>query len=261
MIDSHTHFLHRRFQEEEPQLEPEQQLAQAQAAGVRQLVGIACRRKEWGPYLAFAQAHAPYVGIAAGIHPQDVEEGAPVEDAELDALAQNPHLVAFGETGLDYYYDTAPKSAQQTSFHSHLAAAEKHGLPAVIHTRDAEADTLSILAEHPKAAFVLHCFTGTRALAEQGVEKGGYISFSGILTFKKSQDLRDIAAALPHNRVLIETDAPYLAPEPKRGKRNSSALLPYTAQVLANVWQLPLTEVLKITEENTRRLFTRLPAA
>lgn len=259
MIDSHTHFLHRRFHEEEPPLTPEQILANATQAGVTHLIGIACRRDEWGPYLAFAQNH-PHVAVAAGIHPQDVEEGALIQAEELQTLAQSPKVVALGETGLDYHYDTAPKTAQWQSFHTHLKVAEEQGLPAVIHTRDAEADTLQILSEH-KAAFVLHCFTGSRDMAEKAVEQGGYISFSGILTFKKSQELRDIAAALPREKVLIETDAPYLAPEPFRGKRNQSSLLPHTAQMLASVWQLPLTETVKITVENTLRLFPRLSAA
>lgn len=258
-IDSHTHLQHRKFVEEEPQLSTAGLIAEAGKAGVTQLVNIACRRVEWTPALALSSEY-PQVSIAAGIHPQDVaEEPTPVTVEELCELANHPQVVALGETGLDYFYENSPREAQQASFHTHLQAAAKTGLPVVIHTRDAEADTVEILKQHPGVPFVFHCFTGSPWLAGQGIELGGYISFSGILTFKKSQDLRDIAASLPHDRVLLETDAPYLAPDPFRGKRNMSAYLPHTAQVLANVWQVSVEDVARITTANTRRLFSRLP--
>jgi TatD DNase family protein len=257
LIDSHTHLQHRRYREEEPQLSAAQLIEQANAAGVAQLINIACWRNDWQPALALS-AEYPQVKTVVGIHPQDVASAELVTEAELLDLAQNRNVVAFGETGLDYYYDTSPKEQQQTSFHKHLAAAKKAGLPVVIHTRDAEEDTAAILREHSSTPFVLHCFTGTPWLAGQGIDLGGYVSFSGILTFKKSQDLRDIAASLPRDKVLIETDAPYLAPEPFRSKRNASFLLPHTAQVLANVWQTSVEDVAQITTANARRLFSRL---
>lgn len=257
MIDSHTHLLHSRFQSEDPALSAEALVASAVAAGVTHMVNIACRRAEWQTSLAACAAY-PQVFMAAGIHPQDVAEEDLVTREELLAIAQNPKVVALGETGLDYFYENSPKAQQHASFHTHLEACELTGLPAVIHTRDAEADTVAILKEHPKTKFVLHCFTGTPWLAGQGVELGGYVSFSGILTFKKSQELRDIAASLPQERVLIETDAPYLAPEPFRGKRNAPHLLPHTAATLAQVWQCGTEQAAKITADNTLRLFSRM---
>lgn len=257
MIDSHTHLMHSRFQSEEPALSTAQLVSTATAAGVTHMVNIACRRAEWQPSLQACQTH-PELFMAAGIHPQDVAEEDPIQLAELLAIAQNPKVVALGETGLDYYYENSPKAQQHASFHTHLQACEQTGLPAVIHTRDAEADTVAILKEHPKARFVLHCFTGTPWLAEQGVNLGGYISFSGIFTFKKSTELRAIAASLPRDKVLIETDAPYLAPEPFRGKRNAPHLLPHTCATLAQVWQCSTEDAAKITADNTRHLFSRM---
>ncbi|TKW61332.1 MAG: TatD family deoxyribonuclease [Blastochloris viridis] len=259
MIDSHTHLMHSRFQQEEPPITTPQLISTATAAGVEQMVNIACRRAEWLPSLEVCKAH-PEVFMAAGIHPQDVAEEELIHLDELLAVAENQKVVALGETGLDYFYENSPKSQQHTSFHTHLEACVKTGLPAVIHTRDAEEDTVAILKDHPGAQFVLHCFTGTPWLAEQGVAMGGYISFSGILTFKKSQELRDIAASLPRDKVLIETDAPYLAPDPFRGKRNAPHLLPHTCETLAKVWQVSTEEAAKITADNTRRLFSRMAA-
>jgi TatD DNase family protein len=257
MIDSHTHLLHSRFQSEEPALSTAQLISTATAAGVTNMVNIACRRAEWLPSLNICKTH-PEVFMAAGIHPQDVAEEELIKLDELLAVAENPKVVALGETGLDYFYENSPKSQQHASFHTHLEACEKTGLPAVIHTRDAEADTIAILKEHPNTQFVFHCFTGTLWLAEQGIALGGYISFSGILTFKKSNELRDIAASLPRDKVLIETDAPYLAPDPFRGKRNAPHLLPHTCMTLAKVWQCSTEEAAKITANNTRRLFSRM---
>ena len=259
LIDTHTHLQHRRFAQEEPAITADELITKAADAGVTQLINIACRRSEWQPALDLS-AKYPQVKIAAGIHPQDVTEDAPlVTEQELLAIARNPDVVALGETGLDYFYENSPKSEQHASFHTHLNAASKAGLPVVIHTRDAEEDTVAILNEHKNTPFVFHCFTGTEWLAGQGVSLGGYISFSGILTFKKSQALRDIAASLPRDRVLLETDAPYLAPEPYRSKRNASFFMPHTAQVLANIWQVSREDVAQITTANARRLFTRLP--
>ncbi|MCP5405864.1 MAG: TatD family hydrolase [Pseudomonadaceae bacterium] len=256
LIDSHCHLLHPRFGEE-PAQTPANLLADAQAAGVAQVVNVACRREEWAPALALAEAEAR-VWVAAGIHPHDAGEGGMVTLDELAGLAAHPRVVALGETGLDYYYDTAPKAVQQESFHLHLQAAKAAGLPVVIHTRDAEDDTLAILREHMGVPFVLHCFTGTAAMAAAAVEMGGYISFSGVLTFKKSDDLRAIAATLPHDRVLVETDAPYLAPEPKRGKRCTPAMVAHTAACLAKVWQMGDDGVADITATNTCRLLARM---
>jgi len=258
LIDSHCHLQHRRFAEEQPPLSPVQLMDEAAKAGVGHLITIACRRAEWQPALELAASHPGRLSVAVGIHPQDVAEEALATVEELEQAAHNRHVVALGETGLDYYYENSPRSLQQQSFHTHLNAAKNLNLPAVIHTRDAEADTIAILHEHKGAPFVLHCFSGSAWLAEEALGLGGYISFSGILTFKNSQSLRDIAATLPHDRVLVETDAPYLAPHPHRSKRNQPALLPHTAACLAEVWQTSPAEAAQITARNTRRLFTRL---
>ncbi|NBX85795.1 MAG: TatD family deoxyribonuclease [Proteobacteria bacterium] len=256
MIDSHCHLLHEKYGPEAAQT----RLQNAKMAGVTHCITIACERHEWQPALAFA-AQTPNVGVALGIHPHHAGEGGQVTQTELLEHLQNPHVVAVGETGLDYFYTHAPKAEQIQSFHTHLHAAKQANLPVVVHTRDAEADTLAILKEHRGTPFVLHCFTGTLAMAEQAIELGGTISFSGILTFKKSQELRLIASHLPRDKILIETDAPYLAPEPHRSQQNQPALLPHTLATLAQVWQIPPAQAAQITVANTRRLFTRLPSA
>lgn len=258
LIDSHCHLLHRRFMEEEPAQSPQQLLAAARAAGVAKLVTVATVKAEWQPALSFAVAN-PGVGVAAGLHPNHAHEEE-VTEADLLTLAKNPYLVALGETGLDYHYNTDPAihARQQASFRLHLKVAAQTGLPVVVHTRQAESDTLAILNESPGVPFVLHCFTGSAAMAHQAVQMGGYISFSGVLTFKKSDDLRAIAAALPPERILIETDAPYLAPEPHRSRRNSPALVVHTVQVLARVRGLTPQSAASLTTQNTLRLFPRL---
>lgn len=236
LIDTHCHLQHARFAED-PAVTPEMLIAEAHAAGVEKLINIACERHEWAPALALAEAHAG-VYVGAGIHPYHAGEGGMMTEAELLELAKHPKVVGFGETGLDYHYglERAPKEVQHESFHVHLRAAKVAGLPVIIHSRDAEEDTLAILREHPGVAFVLHCFTGSRKMAFEAVELGGYISFAGVLTFKKNQELRDTAADLPPDRVLVETDAPYLAPEPFRGKRCTPAMVKETARVLAGLW-------------------------
>ena len=256
LIYTHAHPLHSKYSED-PAQDVAAYLQTAQAAGVGTVLGVACRRSEWQPMLAAAQSHS-MLKVIAGVHPHDADEA--ITEAELNTLATHPLVVALGETGLDYHYpDIAPRAVQHASFHRHLQAAKQHGLPAVIHTRDAEADTIAILREHQGTAFVLHCFSGTTWLAEQGLSLGGYLSLSGILTFGKSaSEIAEVARTAPRDRVLLETDAPYLAPAPHRGKRNSSALMPHTAQYLADLWQVGIADVAAITTANAKRLFTRL---
>lgn len=263
LIDSHCHLIDPRYTTEEPPLTPDQLVEEARNSGVAHCIAIACERADWQPNLAFAARH-PAVSLAVGIHPYHAGgEGGMISEKELLEMAQkNPYVVAFGETGLDYsHHNTASKKKQFESFHIHLQAAEKAQLPVVVHTRDAEEDTLAILREHPHIPFVLHCFTGSKELAEGAIGQGGYISFSGILTFKKARELREIAASLPRDKVLLETDAPYLAPEPFRSRRNAPSLMPHTAETLAKVWQISPAEAAQITAQNTRRLFTRLQLA
>lgn len=252
IIDTHCHLQHERFGLEAPAMTPEALIAEAKLAGVEALINIACERHEWAPALKLADEQ-PGVYVGAGIHPYHAGEGGMIRVEELLELAKHPKVVGFGETGLDYYHglERAPKEVQHESFHVHLRAAKEAGLPVIIHSRDAEEDTLAVLRQHPGVPFVLHCFTGSRRMAFEAVEMGGYISFAGVLTFKKNQELRDIAADLPRDRVLVETDAPYLAPEPYRGKRCHPSMVVGTAKALATVSQ-------NETAANARRLFKQL---
>lgn len=255
-IDTHAHPLHARFTEGNP-LDMQGYLAAAQAAGVECVLGVACRRSEWAPMLAEAKLHQA-LRVIAGVHPHDADEA--VSAAELDALALNPLVVGLGETGLDNHYtDIATPEVQETSFRKHMEAAQRHNLPIVVHTRDAEAQTLAVLRDYPSVPFVLHCFTSSRSMAEAAWAMGGYISFSGILTFGKSAaELTEIAKIAPRDKVLIETDAPYLAPSPERGKRNASMYLPHTAATLADLWQIEQNTLAEHMHRNTLSLFTRL---
>jgi TatD DNase family protein len=262
LVDSHAHIQHPRYAatEEGGVVSAEALLADAAAQGVGHVLNVACRREEWAPALALAEQHPKLVSVVAGIHPNDAGEGGVVTPEELNALANHPAVVALGETGLDDApHNTASQTDQLASLHVHAAVARAHGLPLVIHTRDAEAATLEALKQHAGVPFVLHCFSGTQWLAEEALALGGYISFSGILTFKKSHDLRHIAAHLPRSRVLVETDAPYLSPEPVRNqKRCTPAMVAHTAKVLADAWQISPAAVAEITTANCVRLFPRL---
>jgi TatD DNase family protein len=255
-IDTHAHPLHARFNEE-PADDIGGYLEAAKAVGVERVLGVACRRSEWTPMLEAAQNHEA-LRVIAGVHPHDADED--VTAAELDDLARNPLVVALGETGFDFYYtDIATPAVQEASFRQHMEAAQRHGLPIVVHTRDAEVETLAVLRDYPKVKFVLHCFTGSRGMAEAAWGMGGYISFSGILTFGKSAaELSDIAKAAPRDKVLIETDAPYLAPAPHRGKRNASMYVPHTAAYLAELWQIEQVKLAEQLRSNTLALFARL---
>ncbi len=255
-IDTHAHPLHRLFTES-PALPLAEYLSEAQAAGVTQVLGVACRRAEWAPMLAAAATH-PNLRVIAGVHPHNADEAASTE--ELTALASNPLVVGVGETGFDFYYEDLPSAAvQEASFRRHIEVALTHDLPVVIHTRSAEAETIKVLRDYPQLRFVLHCFSGSAWLADEALVLGGTLSFSGMLTFgKKSAELCRIAQHAPRSRVLLETDAPYLAPSPQRGQRNASALLPHTAAVLAQLWQCGTEDVAAITTANALRLFTRL---
>jgi TatD DNase family protein len=204
----------------------------------------------------------PEVFCSVGTHPHNAAQEPDVDAKTLVSLAKHPKIVAIGEAGLDYHYDNSPRDAQAASFRQHIAAARETGLPLVIHSRDCDADMAKILREESgKGAFpaVLHCFTGSRDLAFTAIELGHYVSFTGILTFKRSDDLRAIAAALPAERIMVETDAPYLAPLPYRGKRNEPAYVTETAKVLAEVRDVSADEIGRQTTENFFRLFSKVP--
>jgi TatD DNase family protein len=233
-------------------------IARAYAAGVGKMVTIGTRLSRAGEQLALATL--PNVWCTVGTHPHHAgEEEMPQEEA-IAALASDKTVIGIGESGLDYFYDRAPRDIQQASFRRHIRAARLAGVPICIHTRDADSDTLAILKDEREAgdfAFLLHCFSSGRALAEGAVEIGGAISFSGILTFPKSNELRAIAADLPADRLLVETDSPYLAPAPFRGKRNEPAHVVHTARVLAGIRGLEAEALADLTTQNFTRLFTK----
>lgn len=256
LIDSHCHLDYYK-PEEVPDL-----FARAAAAGVREMVTIGTSMAQSARLPAFAEAHAS-LWCTVGVHPDHAHE-APVPAPEtLAAMAAHPKVVGLGETGLDYYWDKAPRDVQAESFRAHIQASRLTGLPVCIHARQADDDVATILRDEHRAGafgFLLHCFSSGRALAETALELGGYISLSGILTFPKSQELRDIARDVPRDRLLVETDAPYLAPVPYRGKRNEPGYVSHTAKVLADVHGVNAEEMAAITTANFRRLFTKTVA-
>ncbi len=225
------------------------------------MVTISTRVHRFADVLAIAERFAD-VYCSVGTHPHHAHEELEITAADLVAHTRHPKVVALGEAGLDYHYDNSPRDAQERGFRTHIAAARETGLPLVIHTREADADTARILEEETgKGAFpaVLHCFTGGADLARRAIALGLFISFTGILTFKNSTALRAIAAELPADRILVETDAPYLAPAPFRGKRNEPAYVVETAKVLAETRGVSFDEIAHQTSENLFRLFGKVP--
>ena len=234
-------------------------VARANAAGVHRMVTICTRLRNEPAVRAIAEAHKG-VFYAAGTHPMSVAEEPMATVDGLIALARHPKFVGIGETGLDYHYTAESAEAQQVSLRIHIAAARETGLPLIIHARNADEDMARILTqEYRNGAYscVMHCFSSGPALAKAALELGFYLSMSGIATFPKSQEVRDIFAAAPLDRVLVETDAPYLAPPPFRGKRNEPAYVAHTAKVGAGVFGLSVAEFAARTEENFERLFTK----
>ena len=254
LIDSHCH-LDYWATEELPAL-----LDRARAAGVGELVSIGTSLEQSRTIIALVN-DLQAVWCTVGIHPHQAAEQPPPDPVALAALAAHPKVIGIGEAGLDYFYDKAPRDLQQEVFRRQIRAARLAGLPICIHTRDAEADTARILAEERDAGgpfdFLLHCFSSGRGLAEAAVAMGGHVSFSGILTFPKSDALRAIAADLPADRLLVETDAPYLAPVPHRGQRNEPAFVAHTAATLAKLRGLEPAALAALTTGNFRRLFAR----
>ncbi|MBI3703775.1 MAG: TatD family hydrolase [Rhizobiales bacterium] len=256
LIDSHCHLDFPDFAAELDAV-----VARARAAGIARMVTISTRVRRHAQVLAIAEKF-PDVFCSVGTHPHYAHEELDIGAAELMAIAKHPKVVAIGEAGLDYHYDNSPRAAQEQGLRAHIQAARETGLPLVIHAREADTDMMSILREESgKGAFpaVLHCFTGGRELAFAAVELGHYVSFTGILTFKNSQNLRDIAAALPAERILVETDAPYLAPLPHRGRRNEPAFVVETANVLAETRGVSRETIAQQTTANFFRLFNKVP--
>ena len=257
LIDTHCHLDFADFEAERDDI-----IARAVEAGVSQMVTISTQVRKLETLLAITEKY-PNVFCSVGTHPNNANEELDVTSADLVALAnRHEKIVAIGEAGLDYFYDTQTPQDQKAGLLQHIAAARETQLPLVIHSRAADDDMAAILrSETEKGAFpfILHCFSSGQSLADTGVELGGYVSFSGILTFPKSTELRDIAATVPLDRLLVETDAPYLAPKRWRGKRNEPSYVVNTAEVLAEVKGISYEEMARITTENALRVFSRMP--
>jgi TatD DNase family protein len=257
LVDSHCHLDFPDFADDLDGI-----VARAEAAGVGRIVTISTRVRQLGRLLAIAE-RCPNVYCSVGTHPHQADEEDGISADELIALSRHPKVVAFGEAGLDYFYDHGSPQAQARGFRAHIAAARATGLPLVIHTREADEDCGKILDEEmAKGPFraVLHCYTGGRDLALKAIAHGLFVSFTGIITFKKSQVLRDLAAELPADRIMVETDAPFLAPGKFRGKRNEPAYVVETAKVLAEVRGVSFDEIARQTTENFFRFFDKVPA-
>ncbi|MBX9588428.1 MAG: TatD family hydrolase [Hyphomonadaceae bacterium] len=256
LVDHHCHLDFPDFADELDGV-----IARAKAAGVGLMVSISTRIRRFDRLLAIADAHAN-VFCSVGTHPHYAHEELDVPVAEIVRLSRHPKVVAIGEAGLDYFYDNSPRAAQTQGFRNHIAAARETQLPLVIHARDADSDVAKILEEEMAiGAFpaVLHCYTGGAELACRAVDLGLYVSFSGIVTFKKSDVLREVAKTVPLDRLLVETDAPYLAPGKYRGRRNEPAFVVETAAELARMKGVTLEELARATTENFLRLYKKTP--
>jgi TatD DNase family protein len=256
LVDSHCHLDFPDFADDLDAI-----IARAESAGVGRIVTISTRVRRIQALLDIT-ARFPNVYCSVGTHPHQADEEDGITADELIALTNHPKVVALGEAGLDYFYKHGSPAAQERGFRAHIAAARATGLPLVIHTRDADEDCGRILDdEMSKGPFraVLHCYTGGRDLAMKAIAHGLSISFTGILTFKNSQTLRDLAAELPADRIMVETDAPYLAPGKCRGKRNEPSFVVETAKVLADTRGVSLEEISRQTTENFFRLFSKVP--
>ena len=256
-IDSHCHLNYQGLVEDQPAV-----LSRARAAGVDLMLNISTRASEWDAVIDTAELEDD-VMASVGIHPHEADLHPDVHAEKLAEKAQHPKVVGIGETGLDYYYDHSDRERQRLSFRAHIAASRATGLPLIVHTRDAEDDTHAILAEEMgKGAFpaLIHCFTGSRGFADQVLALGLYISISGIVTFKNARDLQETARAVPLDRLLIETDSPFLAPVPHRGKTCEPAYVADTARFLAELRGETVEALGEATSANFRRLFAKATA-
>ena len=253
-VDSHCHLNYKGLVEDQAAV-----LERARAAGVSTMLNISTRESEWDDVVGVAERNAD-VWASVGIHPHEADAHPDVDTAKLVARARHPRIVAIGETGLDYYYDKSDREQQRTSFRSHIAAARDTALPLIVHTRDAEDDTAAILSEEMrKGAYtgVIHCFTASDTFARTALDLGLYISISGIVTFKNAKDLQATAATVPQDRLLIETDAPFLAPVPHRGRSCEPAFVADTARFLAELRGEDVAALAAYTTANFRSLFSK----
>ena len=257
LADSHCHLNYEGLVEEQQTV-----LARARARGVTAMLNIATREREWDAVLATAEAE-PDVWATVGIHPHEADRHPHIDTAKLVERARHPRVVGIGESGLDYHYDHSDRARQQDSFRAHIAACRETQLPLIVHTRDAEEDTLAILGEEMgKGAYpgVIHCFTASRAFADRALELGFYISISGIVTFKNAREIQETAKVVPADRLLVETDAPFLAPVPHRGKRGEPAFVADTLAFLADLRGDDRAELSTLTAQNFHRLFNKTVA-
>lgn len=248
IIDSHAHFNDRRFDGCREEL-----LEKMYDLGVRKIINCGCDFETIGEVLALSEKY-DFCFSAVGLHPENVNEDEFDFDKLDRIIKENKKIIAVGETGLDYNWRDDNKERQKAAFHTQLDLAAANGLPVIIHDRDAHADTLEILKEH-RPQGVVHCFSGSVEMAKEVLKLGMYIGIGGVLTFKNGRVLKEVAAEVPIDRILLETDAPYLSPEPMRGKLNHSALIIYVAEKLAEIKNMSVSEVLRITSENTEKLF------
>jgi TatD DNase family protein len=253
-VDSHCHLNYKGLVEDQQAV-----LGRARAAGVSFMLNISTRASEWDAVIGVAEREDD-VMASVGIHPHEADIHPDIETATLVERAAHPRVIGIGETGLDYYYDRSDRDRQRQSFRAHIAAARETGLPLIVHTRDAEEDTYAILAdEMGKGAYpaLIHCFTASQAFADQVLALGLYVSISGIVTFKNAQALQDVARAIPADRLLIETDSPFLAPVPHRGKPCEPAFVADTARFLADLRGEAVATLAEATSANFRRLFAK----
>jgi TatD DNase family protein len=254
LVDSHCHLDFDDFGPELPDV-----IARARRAGVGTMLTICTKVTEFAEVRGLAEAN-PDIWASVGIHPHEAATQPETDTAALVEMARHPKVVGIGETGLDFFYDHSPRDRQEASFRAHAAASRETGLPLIVHTREADERTAAVLAEEAAEgglSGVIHCFSSGRQLAEKALDLGFYISLSGIVTFKKAEELRAIAAEVPLDRLLVETDAPYLAPIPHRGKRNEPAFVVHTAAVVAALKGVAPEELAERTTENFFRLFAK----
>jgi TatD DNase family protein len=255
--DSHCHLNYKGLVEDQQAV-----LARARAAGVSTMLNISTRRSEWDEVIGLAEAE-PDVWASVGIHPHEADAHPDVQTVTLVERAAHPRVVGIGESGLDYYYDHSDRERQRSSFRAHIAAARETGLPIIVHTREAEDDTHAILSEEMgKGAYtgVIHCFTASRDFAEKALALGLYVSISGIVTFKNAKELQSSAKMIPSKRLLIETDSPFLAPVPHRGRPCEPAFVADTARFLAELRGEKVEDLAERTSDNFRSLFSKVAA-
>ncbi|WP_208434235.1 TatD family hydrolase [Bartonella taylorii] len=255
LIDTHCHLDFEDFTQDFDDV-----IQRALDANVKRMITISTHVRKLDKLLAITQAHNQ-VFCSVGTHPNNVHEEQNITAESLINLSKHPKIVAFGEVGLDYHYDYSSPKEQKKNFHEHIIASRETQLPLVIHSRNADGDMEQILREQIKEGafpFVLHCYSSGMQLAHAGIELGGYLSFSGILTFKNAFEIREIAKIVPHEHLLVETDAPFLAPVPHRGKRNEPSFVRYTAATLAETIGLSIEEIAQITTRNAFHLFSKM---